>query len=162
MVHRSWLTATLLVLTALLGACASVAPAPVPVAETAARVPQLSTLSRLLEDSGLADALKTGGPYTVFAPSDEAFKSLPAETLQALAKDKQKLHALLAYHVVPERLGAADIHNSKRKTIEGAELSLAKAGTYVTVEDALVTQPDLAASNGVVHVIDRVLALPKK
>lgn len=148
-------------LLAVLSACAT-APAPATIADTAARTPQLSTLSRLVADAGLGETLRAAGPYTVFAPSDDAFKALPAKTLAELAADKQLLKAVLSYHVVSGKLLAADVKPGQQKSLQGANLALAKAGTFVTVEDALVQQADVPATNGVVHVIDRVLMPPKK
>lgn len=141
--------------------CASV-PSPVTVTDTAARTAQLSTLSRLIGEAGLADTLRGPGPFTVFAPSDEAFKAVPAKTLAELGSDKELLKSVLAFHVVPGKLSAAEVKNGNAKTVNGANVALAKAGDIVTVEDAVVTQPDVAASNGVVHVIDRVLLPPKR
>ncbi len=142
-----------------LAGCAGT-PKPASIADTAARTPQLSTLAKLINDAGLAETLRGAGPYTVFAPSDEAFKALPPETLAKLAQDKTQLAAVLNYHVVPGKLTAAEIQNGNLKTAQGANLAAAKAGTYVTVEDAIVTQADLPATNGVVHVIDKVLLPP--
>jgi len=155
---RTLIAAALL---ALLSACATT-PAPPTIADTAARTPQLSTLSKLVADAGLSDTLRAAGPYTVFAPSDDAFKALPAKTLAELAADKQLLKAVLSYHVVPGKLLAADVKPGQQKSLQGANLALAKAGSFVTVEDALVQQADVPAANGVVHVIDRVLMPPKK
>jgi uncharacterized surface protein with fasciclin (FAS1) repeats len=146
---------------ALVAACATT-PAPAPVPETAARTPQLTTVTRLINDAGLADTLRAAGPYTLFAPSDDAFKAVPAATMTQLAGDKELLRQVLSYHVVPARLMAADMSNTSVKTVQGANVALGKAGTFVTVEDAVVTQPDLAATNGVVHVIDRVLMPPRR
>jgi uncharacterized surface protein with fasciclin (FAS1) repeats len=98
----------------------------------------------------------------VFAPSDEAFKAVPSATMAQLAKDKQMLAAVLSYHVVPGKVMAAEVKAGKLKTVQGADIALSKAGTFVTVEDAVVTQADVAASNGVVHVIDKVLLPPKR
>lgn len=145
-----------------LAGCATSPPAPVSIVDTAARTPQLSTLNRLIADAGLADTLRAAGPYTVFAPSDEAFKAVPAKTMAELAADKELLKSVLSYHVLPSKVTAADVKNGNAKTVQGANLALAKAGTTVTVEDAVVTQADVPASNGVVHVIDRVLMPPKK
>jgi uncharacterized surface protein with fasciclin (FAS1) repeats len=142
-------------------ACAT-APEPVTVADTAARTPQLSTLNRLIADAGLAETLRSPGPFTVFAPNDEAFKAVPAKTMAELSADKALLKALLTYHVLPGKVAAAEVKNGNAKTVHGANLALAKAGNMVTVEDAVVTQPDVVASNGVVHVIDRVLMPPKR
>jgi uncharacterized surface protein with fasciclin (FAS1) repeats len=144
------------------GCATAPAPAPGTIADTVARTPQLSTLNRLINDAGLADTLRGTGPFTAFAPTDEAFKSVPAKTLADLGGDKELLKAVLTYHVVPGRLTAAQVRNGTAKTVNGAELALAKSGDTVTVEDAVVTQADIAASNGVVHVIDRVLVPPKR
>lgn len=153
--------ATLAALGALVAGCAT-SSAPVSIADTAARTPQLSTLNKLIADAGLTDTLRTGGPYTVFAPSDDAFKAVPAKTLQDLAADKEALKAVLTYHVVPGKVTSAEVKNGTAKTVQGANVALAKSGTFVTVEDAMVTQADVAASNGIVHVIDRVLLPPKR
>lgn len=142
-----------------LQACAS---APASVADAASRDPQLTTLNKLIADAGLADTLRGSGPYTVFAPSDEAFKAVPAKTLAELSSNKELLRSVLAYHVVPGKVPAAEVKNGNVKTVQGATLALARSGGFVTVEDALVTQADLPAGNGVVHVIDRVLMPPKK
>lgn len=148
--------------TAGLAGCATSPPAPVSIVDTAARTPQLSTLNRLIADAGLADTLRAAGPYTVFAPSDDAFKAVPAKTMAELAADKALLKSVLSYHLLPGKVSAAEVKNGNAKTVQGANLALARAGTMVTVEDAVVTQPDVAASNGVVHVIDRVLMPPKR
>ena len=143
-----------------LAGCAST-PAPSTIADTTARTPQLSTLNRLIVEAGLGDTLRSQGPFTVFAPSDDAFKAVPAKTLAELGSDKALLKSVLSYHLVPGRMLAADVKNANAKTVNGANLALAQAGAMVTVEDALVVQADLRASNGVVHVIDRVLLPPK-
>jgi len=150
-----------LVLAVFLGACAST-PSPLPITETAARTPQLSTLSRLIAEAGLDETLRGGGPYTVFAPSDEAFKAVPAATLQALSRDKVLLKDVLTFHVLPGKVMAADVQNGSTKTVNGASVALSRSGTFVTVEDAVVIQADVQATNGVVHVIDRVLIPPKR
>jgi uncharacterized surface protein with fasciclin (FAS1) repeats len=144
---------------ALLGACATT-PAPTTIADTAARTPQLSTLSRLLGEAGLADTLRGAGPFTVFAPTDEAFKALPAATLQQLAADKERLRAVLTYHVVPGRTLAADIKTGNVKTVNGAEVQLSRAGTFATFDEAVVTAADVPVTNGVVHIIDKVILPP--
>ncbi len=141
---------------ATLAACAS-QPTPVTVAETLARTPNLSTLSKLVGDAGLTDTLKGQGPFTVFAPTDEAFKSVPAKTLEDIAKDPARLKAVLTYHVVAGKTMAADVKNSSVKTVNGAQVALSKAGDFVTIEDAAVQTLDVSATNGVIHVIDRVL-----
>lgn len=141
------------------GACAS-KPSPVSVSETIARDPQLSTLNSLVQKAGLADMLKSGGPYTVFAPTNDAFKSVPAKAMDDLAKDPARLKDVLSYHVVPARVMAAEVKTGNTKSAQGANLALAKAGDFVTVEEALVQKADIAATNGVVHTVDRVLMPP--
>jgi uncharacterized surface protein with fasciclin (FAS1) repeats len=158
---RSWLLATAAATMLALAGCATT-QGPTTVADTAARTPQLSTFNQLIVDAGLADSLRSGGPYTVFAPSDEAFKALPEKTLTELKGDKDRLKAVVTYHLLPAKLLASDFSNTNAKTAQGTNVALARAGTFVTVEDAVVTQADLAATNGVVHVIDRVLIPPKK
>jgi len=144
-----------------LDGCAST-PVPSTIVDTTASTPELSTLNRLMTQSGLGDTLRGPGPFTVFAPSDEAFKAVPAKTLAELGNDKEMLKSVLSYHVLPGRVLAADVANGNVKTVNGANLGLAKAGSIVTVEDAVVVHADVAASNGVVHVIDRVLMPPKR
>jgi uncharacterized surface protein with fasciclin (FAS1) repeats len=146
---------------ALISACATLQGSS-PITDTASRAPQLSTLSKLISDAGLAETLRGAGPYTVFAPSDEAFKAVPAATLQALAGDKELLKSVLSYHVLAGKVSAAEVQNGNVKTVQGANVALSKAGGFITVDDAVVTQADVAASNGVVHVIDRVLMPPKR
>ena len=158
LVRRSILLASL---AAALAGCASV-PTPVPVADTIAANSNLSTLNGLVAQAGLTDTLRGTGPFTVFAPTNDAFKAVPAKTLEALSKDPAALKAVLTYHVLPAKALAADIKNGKAKTVNGAELELSKAGDFVTVENAMVSKADIAASNGVVHVIDTVLMPPVK
>lgn len=146
---------------AMASGCANV-PAPVTVADTIAKTPSLSTLNSLVTSAGLADTLKAAGPYTVFAPSNEAFKAVPQKTMDDLAKHPEKLKDVLAYHVVAGKSLAAAIKNAKVKSLQGADLELSKAGDFVTVESAAVTTADIQASNGVVHIIDSVLIPPAK
>ena len=145
----------------LLVACAS-APAPRTIAATAAATPQLSTLSKLVTEAGLTDTLDAPGPYTVFAPTDEAFKAVPASTMAALAKDKELLKSVLTFHVVPGKVASADVKNGPVKTAQGGNVTLYRSGTFLTVDDAVVTTPDIVASNGVIHLVDRVLLPPVK
>jgi uncharacterized surface protein with fasciclin (FAS1) repeats len=149
------------IIAAFVSACAT-PQAPTPITDTAQRTPQLSTLAKLIDDAGLAQTLRDSGPYTVFAPSDDAFKAVPAATLQALASDKELLKSVLTFHVLPGKVSGADVKNGNAKTVQGANVALSKSGSFITVEDAVVTQADVPASNGVVHVIDRVLMPPKK
>jgi uncharacterized surface protein with fasciclin (FAS1) repeats len=147
-------------LAATLGGCATTA-APMSVADTIAANPSLSTLSGLVVKAGLTDTLKGTGPFTVFAPTNDAFKAVPAKTMDELAHDPAKLKAVLTYHVVPGKVMADDVKNGNAKTVNGANLALGKAGTFVTVEDAMVQTADITATNGVVHTVDRVLMPPR-
>ena len=148
---------------ALLAACATQpAATPASVADTIARDPQLSTLNGLVMRAGLADTLKGSGPYTVFAPTNAAFQAVPARTMEELAKDPARLKQVLNYHVVPAKLTVAEAKPGKLKTAQGADLALARAGDFVTVEDAMVEKADIAAANGVVHKVDRVLMPPRR
>lgn len=144
---------------AALAGCAS-SSRPVPVADAIAAQPELSTLNGLIVKAGLSDTLRGSGPFTVFAPSNQAFAKVPAQTLDALTKNPAKLKAVLSYHVLPVKLMAADAKNGYNKTVNGASVALSRAGDFVTVDDALVQTPDLVASNGVVHVLDSVLMPP--
>lgn len=149
-------------LAALLLASCATTPSPTSIADTAARMPELSTLNRLITQAGLTETLRGPGPFTLFAPSDAAFKAVPAKTLADLGADKELLRAVLTYHVVPGAMPAASVKNGNVKSVNGANLAVAKAGTIVTVEDAMVLSADMTATNGVVHVIDRVLLPPKR
>ncbi len=149
-------------LTMLIATGCATAPTPITISETAAATPQLSTLTKLLNDAGLTETLKGPGPYTVFAPTDDAFKAVPAKTLDALAKDKALLISVLTYHVLPGAVTSAAVVNGPVKTVQGAPVAIYKSGTFVTVEEAVITTPDIAASNGVVHIVDKVLMPPVK
>ena len=146
-------------LVSLVAACASMS-GPVSVADTIGRNPQLSTLDGLVQKAGLSTMLKDSGPYTVFAPTNDAFKAVPAKTMEDLAKDPEKLKELLSYHVLPTKILSAEMKNGNVKTAQGGNLALSKAGDFVTVEEAMVQSADIAASNGVVHTVDRVLMPP--
>ncbi len=119
-----------------------------------------TTLVAALQAAGLADTLKGKGPFTVFAPTDEAFNKLPAGTVESLLKpeNKEKLRAILLYHVVAGDVTAAQAMKlSSAKTLSGQELKLTVVGGTVMVNDARVVKADIVASNGVIHVIDTVL-----
>lgn len=146
---------------ALLAACATT-PAPAPLADTLARDPQLSTFNRLVAQAGLAGELRAAGPVTVFAPSDEAFKAVPAKTMEALGANSAQLKAVLSHHIIDGRVAAGDVKPGAVKSRQGANLAMAKAGSFVTIDEAVVQQADITATNGVAHIIDRVLMPPKK
>lgn len=156
-INRRFLTASAIVVA--LSGCAT-SPAPVSTAETIAGNPQLSTLNSLLVKAGLVDTLKSAGPFTVFAPTNEAFSKVPAKALADIGADPARLKAVLTYHVLPGKFMAADVKNGNVKTVNGANLALSKAGEFVTVEDGMVQRADIAATNGVVHIIDSVLIPP--
>jgi len=141
--------------------CVSV-PAPVTVSQTIAAQASLSTLNSLIVAADLQGALNGAGPFTVFAPSNDALKALPAAVLKDVSSDPAKLKNLLTFHVVPAAALAKDVKNGNVKALNGDTLALSKAGEFVTVENALVTTADIVASNGVVHIIDTVLIPPAK
>jgi uncharacterized surface protein with fasciclin (FAS1) repeats len=117
------------------------------------------TLATALTAAGLVDTLKGPGPFTVFAPTDEAFAKVPKADLDALLKDKAKLTAVLTYHVVPGKVMAKDVKAGQVKTVQGSMLTISTTGG-VMVDNAKVTATDIAADNGVIHVIDTVV-MPK-
>lgn len=129
------------------------------IVDTAVAAGSFKTLATALGAAGLVDTLKGKGPFTVFAPTDEAFAKIPKADLDALLKDKAKLTAVLTYHVVPGKVMAADVRAGKVKTVQGSELTVATAGA-VTVDNAKVIKTDIVADNGVIHVIDSVI-MPK-
>lgn len=129
------------------------------IVDTAVSAGQFKTLATALQAAGLVETLKGPGPFTVFAPTDEAFAKLPKAQLDALLADKAKLTAVLTYHVVAGKVMAADVKAGKVKTVQGKELTVATAGG-VTVNQAKVTKTDIAADNGVIHVIDTVVMPP--
>ncbi|MCZ8236733.1 MAG: fasciclin domain-containing protein [Inhella sp.] len=129
------------------------------IVDTAVAAGQFKTLATALQAAGLVDTLKGKGPFTVFAPTDAAFAKIPKAQLDALLADKAKLTAVLTYHVVPGKVMAKDVKAGKVKTVQGGELTLGTTGG-VTVDGAKVVQADIAADNGVIHVIDTVV-LPK-
>jgi len=134
----------------------------VDIVQTAVAAGQFRTLASLLQKAGLVDTLATGGPFTVFAPTDAAFAKVPKATLDALAADPAKLKAVLLYHVVPGRVTAADVVKlTSAKTAEGRSLGIKVVNGSVFVDGAQVTTPDVEATNGVIHVIDSVL-IPKE
>jgi uncharacterized surface protein with fasciclin (FAS1) repeats len=128
------------------------------IVETATAAGKFKTLTSLLKQAGLAGTLQGKGSYTVFAPTDAAFAKVPKATLQALGQDKAKLRSVLLYHVVKGKLTAAKIvKRSSVKTLNGQSLRIRVSGGKVTVGGARVITPDVAASNGVIHVINKVL-----
>ncbi len=131
------------------------------IVDTAVSAGQFKTLVKAVQEAGLVDTLKSDGPFTVFAPTDEAFAKLPAGTLEALLKDKQKLAAVLTYHVVPGKVMASQVRAGQVKTVQGQALMVRTSYGDVMVNDAKVVKTDIVASNGVIHVIDTVV-LPQE
>lgn len=142
------------------------APTPIPTAppatadivETAVAAGNFTTLAQALEAAGLVETLKGEGPFTVFAPTDEAFAALPAGTLEALLADRGELRKVLTYHVVAGRVTSEQVATmSSATTVEGSPVRISVDGGQVKINDATVTTADVEASNGTIHVIDRVL-----
>ncbi len=129
------------------------------IVDTAVGAGNFKTLAAALTAAGLIDTLKGKGPFTVFAPTDEAFAKIPKADLDALLKDKAKLSSVLTYHVVPSKVMAKDVKAGMVKTVQGSDITLATAAG-VTVNGAKVIAADVAADNGVIHAIDTVL-MPK-
>ena len=127
------------------------------IVDTAVAAGSFNTLATALQAAGLVDTLKGAGPFTVFAPTDEAFAKIPKADLDALIQDKAKLTAVLTYHVVPGKVMAADVVKLKQaKTVEG-QLVKIDSSNGVKINNATVTKADIVTSNGVIHVIDTVL-----
>jgi uncharacterized surface protein with fasciclin (FAS1) repeats len=133
------------------------------VVQTAVAAGQFKTLTKLLTRAGLVSALQQPGPFTVFAPTDAAFNKVPKSTLNALLHDKARLKAVLLYHVVSGKVTAAEVVKlSSAKTLDGKAVRIRVSGSNVFVNSAKVTKPDVMASNGVIHVINRVLIPPAR
>ena len=129
------------------------------IVDTAVAAGSFKTLAAALQAAGLVETLKGKGPFTVFAPTDDAFAKVSKADLDALLKDKAKLTAVLTYHVVAGKVMASDVKAGKVKTVQGSELTVATAGG-VMVDSAKVIKTDIVADNGVIHVIDSVI-VPK-
>jgi uncharacterized surface protein with fasciclin (FAS1) repeats len=141
---------------------AQAADTPSDIVAVASGAGSFKTLVAAVKAAGLVETLQGKGPFTVFAPTDDAFAKLPAGTVEDLLKpeNKDKLVAILTYHVVPGKVTAADVKTMKAKTVSGKALSIKVEDGQVSVDDAKVVKTDVAASNGVIHVIDMVV-VPK-
>jgi uncharacterized surface protein with fasciclin (FAS1) repeats len=127
------------------------------IVDTAVNAGSFSTLVSAIKAAGLVETLKGAGPFTVFAPTDDAFAKLPTGTVEGLLKDLPKLKKILTYHVVSGKVMAADVVKLKSaKTVEGSDVKI-DASNGVKVNASTVTTPDVAADNGVIHIIDTVL-----
>jgi uncharacterized surface protein with fasciclin (FAS1) repeats len=129
------------------------------IVDTAVKAGSFNTLVAAVKAAGLVDTLKGAGPFTVFAPTDEAFAKLPDGTVDALLKDIPKLKKILTYHVVSGKVKAADFSLTLKSatTVEGSDVKIDASNGSVKVNDATVSTPDVAADNGVIHIIDTVL-----
>jgi uncharacterized surface protein with fasciclin (FAS1) repeats len=127
------------------------------IVDTAVAAGKFNTLVKAVKAAGLADTLKGDGPFTVFAPTDEAFAKLPAGTVESLLNDKEKLAQILTYHVVPGRVMSSDVTTGAVPTVQGQSLNVVVDKGAVKVNQAQVVQADVTASNGVIHVIDSVV-----
>jgi len=141
----------------LLAAGAVVAGPKADIIDTAKSAGSFNTLVSAIDAAGLTETLKSKGPFTVFAPTDEAFAKLPAGTVEALPKDKDKLTKILTYHVVAGEVMSKDVKPGKVKTVEGNMLNITKGSYGIKVDNAQVVAADVEASNGVIHVIDTVV-----
>jgi uncharacterized surface protein with fasciclin (FAS1) repeats len=133
------------------------------IVETAVAAGSFNTLAKALTEAGLVETLKGEGPFTVFAPTDEAFAKIPQSSLTALLKDKEALTRVLLYHVVAGKVMSSDVVKlESAKTVEGSKASISVDDGTVMVDKAKVVKVDIKASNGVIHVIDTVLMPPAK
>lgn len=130
------------------------------IVDTAIAAPNLVTFSAGIRVSGLTDILAAKGPFTVFAPSDQAFKKLPSGAYNALLKDSAKLRAILNYHIIRGYLMTRDVKSAETMTLQGTKLTATVSAAEVRINAAGIEQADIAATNGVVHIIDTVM-LPK-
>lgn len=131
------------------------------IVDTAVSAGSFKTLVKAVQAAGLVETLKSSGPFTVFAPTDEAFAKLPAGTLESLLANPEKLRSVLTYHVVPGKVMAADVVNlSKAKTVQGAEAAVRVKEGRVMIDQANAVKTDIHCTNGVIHVIDSVILPP--
>ena len=156
-------SAIAVVVAAAIGVVAQAQSASKDIVDTAVAAGSFNTLAKALQAADLVGTLKEKGPFTVFAPTDEAFAKLPQATLDDLLKpeNKAQLGALLAYHVVSGEVMAANMKTGKVATANGADLNVKVENGKVMINDATVVKADVKASNGVIHVIDKVLMPPK-
>ena len=135
---------------------------PKDIVDTAVAAGSFKTLAKLLTDADLVGVMKGPGPYTVFAPTDEAFAKVPKDVLDGLAKDRAKLQAVLKYHVLTSKWTSDDIKLVKQTgTAEGRAVSFATSGGTLTVNGAKVVKANVDCANGMIHVIDAVLLPPQ-
>lgn len=159
---RKFFSSAVLALSLLLGSASLQAA---DIVDTAVSAGSFNTLAAALKAAGLIDTLKGAGPFTVFAPTDDAFKKLPPGTVESLLKpeNKEKLVAILTYHVVSGKVMAADVVKLKKAaTVQGSDVKISAKGGKVMVNQANVVKTDIGTDNGVIHVIDAVILPPAK
>jgi len=129
------------------------------IVDTAAKAGSFTTLVAAVQEAGLVDTLKGEGPFTVFAPTDDAFAALPEGTVENLLKpeNRDQLVSILTYHVVPGKVKAADVKNMEAPTVNGQTATLTVSNDGVQIEGANVVQTDIETTNGIIHVIDQVI-----
>lgn len=139
------------------------APEKKDIVDTAIGAGQFKTLVSLVQAAGLVDALRSEGPFTVFAPTDAAFAKVPKATLNALGKDKEALKQVLLYHVVSGKVTSGQVVKvNKAKTLQGSDVKVKVSGKNVMINNAKVVKADIECTNGVIHVIDTVILPPAK
>jgi uncharacterized surface protein with fasciclin (FAS1) repeats len=160
-ISKNFITLSLIAILAAIGSTAFAGSSQKDIVETAVAAGSFKTLAKALQVAELVEVLKGKGPYTVFAPTDEAFAKLPAGALDQLIANPEELKKVLLLHVVPGKVMAADVVKlQSATTVEGSDISIQVASSKVMVNDSIVTKTDVIASNGVIHVIDRVI-LPR-
>lgn len=131
------------------------------IVDTAEKSSEIKSFVAAVRNAGLADSLKTNGPYTVFAPSNAAFDKLPPEKKEELSRDKKLLAQLLSHHVIPGEILVADVKPGPVKTLRGDEVMLKSDNGKISIDGGNVTLSDIKADNGVIHIIDTVVLPPQ-
>jgi uncharacterized surface protein with fasciclin (FAS1) repeats len=158
-----WALPVALLATAFIGYSAMSQKAEKDIVDTAIAAGQFKTLVKLVQEAGLVDALRGEGPFTVFAPTDEAFAKLPKKQVDALLKDKEALRQVLLYHVVQGKVMASDVTKMRSaKTLQGQNINIRVRNNTVQINDAKVVKADIVCTNGVIHVIDKVILPPNR
>lgn len=158
-----WALPVALVASAFVGYSAMSQRAEKDIVDTAIAAGQFKTLVKLVQEAELVEALRGEGPFTVFAPTDEAFAKLPKSQVEALLKDKEALRRVLLYHVVSGKVMASDVTKLRSaKTLQGQNIRIRVRNNTVNINDAKVVKADIVCTNGVIHVIDKVILPPNR
>ena len=158
-----WALPVALLATAFIGYSAMSQRAEKDIVDTAVGAGQFKTLVKLVQEANLVDALRGEGPFTVFAPTDEAFAKLPKKQVDALLKDKEALRQVLLYHVVQGKVMSSDVTKMRSaKTLQGQNINIRVRNNVVRINDAKVIKADIVCTNGVIHVIDKVILPPNR